>query len=419
MVRGIPPALVVAALLSVFNRGALFFDMPERWWLLIIGTVIVELALAAAGLFELARGSRGTARRLAIGAAAIYAVSVIWTLAREMILLVIDDADAANELFTWAYRTSAVSFIAAAALLAAAVGGWRRTPAAAAIFVAAELAGALPYVIDVAGGNPHTFDSLRKLLNLGGGVAMLYMLVVCMRERSPALADAPAAMRGLKLAAKTMWWKLAVAVALFNIGFTLSVDLPYTGLIIRYVSLVGIAAAVVGAAALLRVASSRLDGLPVMRVVLGAAAILWWARVELMQNWLRFAVARVPTFEEADLRLWRLVKLPPWAIGGPLIAGAGIVMIGTALVAFADAQTNPRLRKQLMIRTLAYGAIVIFTLAMRQVWAPRSLDEFHAMSTVVTLPVLAGILLLAGMFSRVADQLAARPQLPPARAVST
>lgn len=412
MVRGIPPALVVAVVLSVFNRGAVLVELPERWWLLVVGTWFVELALAAAGLFELARGSQGPARRFAVGAAVIYAAGAAWTLVGEMALLALDDAGAANELLTWVYRASAAGFVAAAVLLAAAVGGWRRTPVAAALGVAAAIAGVLPYIADVVGGNSPLFDSLRKLVSLGGCAATLYMLAVCTRDRSPALADAPAAMRGLRLAAKAMWLKLAVGVAIFNLGLTFSAQLPDTGLV-RWISLIGIAATVVGAAALLRVATSRLDGLPVLRVVLGAAGILWWARIELLHMWKRLIMGRVPAFAETA------PESALWSVSGPLLAGAGIVTIGTALVAFADAQTNPRLSKQVMHRTIAYGAVVLFAFAMRERWVPRFPDEFHAMNTIVTLPALAALLLLAGMFSRVADQLAAGPQLPPARAVST
>lgn len=403
MFRAIPPALLVGAIAGVFNRGMPLAESMD-WWLFSFGAASIEMALITAGLFELARRTSGLSTRLMCGAGAIYGAFAAWFIVGHLFaVLTLGNGDEMAQFALWVSRLSGVVYAIAALLIATAVGGWRAAPWAAGIFVGSEFVAQASVYVGVTPGFDRHHIAFHLCVYAMKIATLLFMIAVCMRDRSLPLADAPVAMRSFRVAAFATWCKLGLTFVISYPTFSIAARSSWGVMVFRYASLIAIAVTALCAASLLRVAISRIEGLPVIRVVLGAAGILWWASLE-------FYVV-TPSFPEMQAPLARVAML------GPLVAAAGTILIGTAIAAFAKAQTNPRLRKQALTRTIAFGAAAILSIVIGKLWIPESGEGLRALTFVTTAPVLAALALMAGLFSRVADHLGAQPQLPAARAI--
>lgn len=413
MFRRIPPALVVAAFVGVFGAviaycAELGTSPTPQWSYFGHGVEFAKLALISAGAFALSRRSTGTAHWLTAVAARISAAYLAWTFVRDIwdarLFARIDEftRDQVVQLHNWDRAAFGIATIAAAVAITHAVSGWRRAPIAASLYLLAVCGRPLWWYFF-----PGAFSSLDDLshlklfvlcLDVVANAALLRMLVVSLRDRASAAADPPAAASGFRIAAAVAWCAIAVAIALFALDVSESFRVHAT--ILFYASFAPLGCAVLCTAAILRVARSEIEGLSATRIVLGAAAVLWWVRIDFLHQ-------------------LRGMNEPAWSTSGPLIAAGGTILIGSAIAAYARSRQDRELHGSAVARIILYAVLSITAAMSASIWRVRDPDQLVVHQAVTGLVSIGAALAFAGLFWRIGKQLAATPTIPQARTVSS
>jgi hypothetical protein len=416
-VRAIPPALVAAIAMSLISNAVALCSrvaegqLPMRAIMIAWGAGVAELVLLSAGLFELSRRLDGAARRCAHAAGAIFAVFLLWRLCRDA--LVVLDGQSRVELFHWSLVPHGVLSTAAAALIATAVSGWTRAPVASVVSILVVLGqGWVPWLgdelYDLLRAHPTAEKLYWLVLDLCSTLALIQLIAVGVRDREATLADPVAAASGARIAAVALWLRLGLAIVL-ALPLLMLLRMPGLPAVIHRVTpLVDIALAVLCAAGLLRLAGSRIEGLPASRLTAGATLVLWWAGIELTRLSHYADLSRFTGLASQDTEL-----LEGWSIAGPLISVAGLVLAGTSIAAWAEARGALELRQSAVSRTIVLAILSTFSVPL----GLGSIDSL-GLYALISLLSIAGLVAFAGLMSRAAEMLASGPTLPSARVLS-
>jgi hypothetical protein len=416
-VRALPPALLAGIVMSlvadvVFATSGLVdgFRWP-RLHMIAWGATFAETALTSAGLFELSRRLSGAARRCAHAAGVIFAVLFMWRMCRDSLILL--DDQTRTELHRWSAVPHGLLVTAGMALIATAVSGWTRAPVAAVVSIVVVLGqGWIPGLDDMMSDFFRMHPTARKLywpaLHMCGTLALIWLYVAGVRGREDTIADPVTAARGARIAATALWLRLVLTLVLGPILVVLlrAPDLPDA--LLDAAPLLRVVTVAVCAVGLLRLAGSRIEGLPALRLAAGAALVLWWGGVELGQ------IVRAREFARFSELSFGSEFLEAWSIAGPLIAALGLVLAGTSIAVWAEGRAAWRLHKSAVSRTIVFGIFSTFSVV------PAGFGTASALSLTALFGVLsiAGLIAMAGLWSRAAEQLAEGPTLPTARVLS-
>ncbi|HWO20594.1 MAG TPA: hypothetical protein VNO30_17615 [Kofleriaceae bacterium] len=414
--RALPPALLAGIVMGlvgsvVFAASGLVDGLRgPRVYMIGWGAIFAEAALTSAGLFELSRRLTGAARRCAHAAGAIFAVLFVWRVCRDA-LVVLDD-QTRSELYRWSAVPHGLLVTAGTALIATAVSGWTRAPAAAIVSIVAVLGqGWLPGLDDAMASFFHAHPTARALywpvLDICGTLALIWLYAVGVRGREDTIADPALAARGARIAATALWLRLVLALVLgpFVVVLLRAPDLPR--ILLDTAPLLGVVTAAVCAVGLLRLAGSRIEGLPAHRLAFGAALVLWWGGVELGRL---VHTRELLQFSELS---FGAEFLEAWSIVGPLVAALGLVLAGSSIAAWAEARAAWRLHKSAVSRTIVFGILSTFSVVPTGAGAA----SFGRIALFGVLSI-AGLIAMSGLWSRAAELLAEGPTLPTARVLS-
>ncbi|MGN6109949.1 MAG: hypothetical protein ACTHU0_32890 [Kofleriaceae bacterium] len=427
ILRLAPPALLIGTLFGFSGDLAYLFrhlsgegPWPARWSLYSTGAGFVENAMLAYGLAELSRRMEGRARTATRIAAAMFSVMFFWSLVRDAVVMHSGPSTAAA-IWDASRIGGGALYTAAIVLLATASNGWRRAPAIAILGIAALfLRGWLPVIgpaLQQALFSDRTVATL-VLTAVGPvpGIAIALLAALVVRSTPDPIADRSRFADGLRLAARSIQFRMlgAVVIALVSVSMMKSGG-PGT---MKFVMVVGPAVLLLSmiacASGLHLAAQSRLEGVPVVRLCLGAAATLWWVGVQSYQlTWMYRALT-----VEGERR-FALAVIEPWSTSGPVIAMGGLVLVGTGIVSFATARGDAALRQSAWTRTLVCVLLFAASIAMQpQLMKATSLSSFLSMLVALTALAVGSLVAISSLFSRAAASLGELPAIPEARVVS-
>jgi hypothetical protein len=405
--KKLPPAFVIGLVFYLLHdAGNLLFVTPTsiavgvRWTVMSGGLNLAAHLLIAAGFFELVRTKRTAALVLACWTFTAFAA---WLWVRPLLEILGAEIDHAVPYpFMFAGGVLTVSSVA----LVIAANGLRRAPVASVLVLVAVVGyGWVP----VAGesiyrwlAHHHAFSAVYWLVQGAMWAAGTLMLAGAIDLPEEA-ADPAAAVRGLRLLERALKLRVvcACAVAALGVGTVAAPKLELG------VGIVVLATMVLAALGCLQLARSKVDGLPREHVVIGAGIIAWWAGVQLLQ--LMYTTQRF--FRD---------YVEAWAIAGPLVGVAGLVVIGIAISAFARARALEALREAASARLVIYALLAGSGIVI----ASQAYKASTASSALVLMMLgagagIAGLITFAGLARQAAAAADQGPGLPEARVVST
>lgn len=409
-VRALPPALVVAGPVALAAAAAGAgaargngLEAVVQWNEIAEGGWLAVTALLSAGLFELSRRLEGTGRRCAEAAGGLLGMQVCWLLLMP-VLVALCGAAPDSTLQRWSTQLPALLDGGAAVLAVVAVGGWRRAPVASAVAILAVVARPeVPGLGDALAAALPDGGLLQALfaptLALGGTLALLWLSAVGARGRPSTIAVPEAAVSGLHIAAVGTWIRCGATLLVpLVLAHSVMGGVPLLRELERVLPIALAAVMVLAAAGLLRLAGSRVEGLPALRLASGAAAILWWAGSEAArQSW------------GADLIEVAVGDGSPWLLAGPLAAILGLATAGSAIAAWF-APTHPRLHQSARVRTGLFVGLSLASIVVQlAVTMPGGALLLGQLLRLLALGVMASL------FSLAAAAAALRPMLPRAR----
>ncbi len=421
--RSLPPALVVGLLISVLGDVAQLvaglatssLESSARWELFSIGILIAEYTLVAVGMFELARRLTGRAHTLLHLAGWLTAGILLWHVAQPVLDLAYGRREWMYAVYRWSYVAIGAMALISAIAIAVAARAFARLPIAAALVILAVLArGWVPYLTD----DLHRYLWEHRVLGLVYwtviGVAWAvgtYWIASVIDGNAPRTAsDATASWTGLRQAAGALRFRIvtSIVLAVAIVGTATSVTVIKVVLIGG--PLVFLASMIVCALGLLRTVRGAIPDLPRYRITLGAAITVWWAAVQLHQ------VIRMYRSVEGDFGGNHFEWFTAWSILGPLVAVAGLALVGSAISAYAAARANDELREAASVRTLLYVVLFASSIGIQsQLFKASSESSFILLSLIAAGAGIGALVSLAGLFTRAAESIASGPMLPTAR----
>lgn len=186
---------------------------------------------------------------------------------------------------------------------------------------------------------------------------------------------------------------------------------------LKFVVLGGLAAmvfawTVIGAGAITLV-RSRLEGLSASRLLVGAGLVMWWAIVYFNQAMnLYSSLFRASGGSHAE----RLAQ--SWTVVGPIVAAAGIALIGWSIAAFAKARGNEELATSAVARTVVVIAIDLTVVLVTNYLVMKQPGPGGIFAVVGVIGSIIGTLAFAKLFDRTASMVETMPALPTAALVS-
>lgn len=412
--RRLPPALVgglvlhgLAALGNAAVSAIRVFDI--RWPLAARGFELAATLLLAVGWLALARTTTGRPR-LALRAVAGLGLALAgWWLGVQLLSVV---HPLSVDIYRVSLVVSAVGHTALVLLLVTAAEAWRgaRWAAAAALGVVVVRCW-LDFVPGLERGitrDPALGLAFILLTEAAWLAALTHLATRIARDPAP---DPGALTAGLHAAARAIHLRVALGIAIAVFALTMLRIDPDPSL--RKLIYLGAPIAIAGALAavawnLLRAANSRVTGLPVGRMVAGAALVTWWAAVQMYQQ--LYAHQKFGMIAGDDLA-W-------WSLGGPLIATAGLAATGSALVSLAGHRAADTARRAIATRTIVCVLLSLVGIALSmQATAGHTTGKAVAAFVLATVATTVAQLVFARALAIAATDAAAEQPLPPARVV--
>ncbi len=426
MLKRIPAALLAGLVLGVLPEIITLFadlgphglDSTARWALFSMGSYIAESILVTVGLFDLARRATGTAHRALSAAATLSLIVAVWVVARPLVEIVGGEQRALFTFYRWSFFATGLASLAIAILLAVAARG--RAHLAIALAVLGVLGrGWIPGVTDelhrwlwehrLAGDAYHLAIAAMWC---AGALGLAWEIAYAMPEPGPEPAVAAAGFRRL---AGALRFRIVAAIVIAVVGIGLLRSIAASKAVIIGGPLAILACMIVGALGALAVARAAVEGMPRLRIVVGAAITLWWCGVQADQMvWLYRAFdENGPSGMMANQEM-----IATWTILGPLLATAGIAMIGSAISAYASARANDELREAASVRTLLFVVLSASAVGIQsQVYKASTRDGFLMLMFVAAAAGIGALVAFAGLATQAASTLDQGGTLPTARVV--
>ncbi|MDQ3367145.1 MAG: hypothetical protein M3680_17115 [Myxococcota bacterium] len=389
-----------------------------RWHVFTLGAPVAEYLLVSLGLLELARRCTGRAHTLLRVAATLTLVTLIWVVAYPFINAVVGRNETVFAIFRWSHVALGALATAVAICVAAAARGFTRAPVAAWMAVLAVLArGWVPYVTD--GLHEwlwqHRMIELLYWSTIGtlGAAGLLGLAATLVRDGVGPAQDPDEASAGFRQAAGALRFRIVAALALAVFTVAMLRSQGAAKIVMFGGPLIVLATMVICAVGFLRASRSWVDGLPRFRLAVGAAITMWWVGVHLHQLG--------ALYSGLDGGIWGATQelLSSWSVLGPLLATAGLALVGSAISTFAAARANDELREAASVRTVL--TVILFASSVgiqSQLFKASTVNGFVVLSFVAAGAGIAALVSFLGLLTRAADAMHASPTLPAARVVA-
>jgi hypothetical protein len=417
----IPASLFIGLVLGVYSVVTLVatvvlhdFERIERWDHFVHGCAVASLVLVSYGLFTLAN-RLVRLERVAMTIAAWSMVLVLaWTLARPMLTMMVYSEPTLEylEQLQWATRgMGALGFLGLVALTIA-TRAWTRAPVAAVFLLFADMmSGWVPYLgpwlwelFEDHQKTSYAIWVARELVWAGCILWLVWKL-----PPAPAGADVRLASAGLRRASAAIIVRVIAALAIAVIGLGMlkapggAKLLMFAGPAVIVVSLLGCAWGLLGAEA------GRLEGMPRIRLVVGAALTAWWAGTQVSQ------LARLYWSTQSS---FASVDTTTWTVGGPLVAMLGLGLVGSAIAGFA------RHRRDAVLEAAAdSGTRLLVVLSVSGAGVQLPFSKFLVgseagvailMALIIVSLLIAALAVMARLLSQTAVVVEQTPGLPTA-----
>ncbi|HET9484099.1 MAG TPA: hypothetical protein VFO79_09095 [Xanthomonadales bacterium] len=418
--KRVPAAIVVGLVIGVAgsvvsalaNFGEPEFQSIARAQLARFAAAVAEFVLVALGLFEIARRASGRVRSASRVAAGLLLVVTAWYLARPLLDVLVDEQKLwVLEVFRWGFFASGLCTLIAVVVL----GVVARAPIAVLAAIAVLARGWIPYVTDEL--HIWLFENRQAAVaywlveELLFAVGLLGVSAAVAKQAPPSTSDPQMAVGGFHYVGNGLRIRIVGAIVFAMLAMSqvrgIGLSIVIGGPLVVVVTLAIVAVGCV------RVAHADVAQMPRWRLAIGGGLSLWWAVVQYEQIAHVFRDHRVITgASEAFAHAW--------SIAGPLIATAGLALVGSAISTFAHARTNDELRESASVRTLLYVVLSASAVGIQtQVWKAETRDGFFALTLVAACAAIAALVSFAGLAKQAADAIGAGPTLPPARVTST
>jgi len=425
--RPIPVAFVVGLVVGLLGVSLRCLGTPAsdeladffRWHLVRGALSMTEDTLFTVGLFVLARRLTGRARAALRLASWLSLAMLAWYAALPLLETVLEREPWANTFHRWSSGVANLVTLALAIAVVIAARGAQRARVATALLLVSVLArGVVPPIVDAIQGyfrnHPDLGMAFWSATSVMWACGLFWLVATIAGDAAAPVPEPRRAARGFRFAAAALRFRLIVAVVVA----VMSVGLVRTPSLVELVVIGGPAVAigtmVAYALGFLGAAHAVVDGLSPYRLALGAAATLWFAAIQLTQlAWTYEAMHQEYSYfrEHAEL-------LASLGLAGPLIATAGLGLVGSAISAFAAARGDDDLREAAMVRTLL--TVVLFGSSVgiqSQLWKASTPDGRVMLVVVAAGAGIGAIVAMIGLLRAAADALEAGPTLPAARVV--
>jgi hypothetical protein len=425
VLRKLPLALVLGIAVGVLGDVSNFFLQLSsdrtwgKWQLAVVALSMTERVLVTAGLFDLARQCTGRAHTALRIAAWSTCVLAIWMVARPLLDLVVEDK---QWLFTIVYRyayvaSGVVGLVAALAIMDAGAA-LRRAPGYAVVLLVAVLAqGWIPVIGEAIADYMYKHKEVGAAYWFAVGAMWAVGLTGCViqiaKTATDPVVEPAAAARGFRSLATALRFRIvaSIVIAVMSLGLVKSIGMAK--LVLVGGPLVILTVMVFGALGCLRAAHARVDGMPNDRLAIGGAITLWYCALQFHQLlWLykSFTSESFSSGFERDMA-------QSFAIAGPLVATAGLALVGAAIWKFASIRANDALRESAAVRTLLYAVLAASAVAIQsQVYKATTENGLLVLMMVAAGATIAAVVAFASLATQAADAIDA-PSLPAARVV--
>ena len=427
MLARVPLAIVVGVIVGVIGELASFvaynvdlgLGVTARVGLARTACSVVEMAFVTIGVFELARRGRGRARLLLHVAGALQLALTAWFVARPLVELAVDRDMATLDAI---YRQSAIATGLAASLLAILLTVVARKHRGAVVLGAFALLlmltrGWFPGIGDVVydwlGADPTLRELYWAVSAFGWSLAIFGLCFYVAKDALPDTPDPAAAASGFGLLATALQFRIVAAIVIALLGVTMVQSAAAAKVVLVGGPLVILATTFAAVLGILRTARSRLDGLPVCRLAVGGALVLWYGALQLEQ--VNSIAQLIGPIDYGTSRMDTELA-QGWSIVGPLIAAAGFVLVGSAISAFAGARTDHALRESASLRTRLFVILSASAVAIQsQLGNVESRERFLVLMFAAAAAAIAALVAFARLANHAARAIDAAPTLPTAR----
>jgi hypothetical protein len=406
-------ASVVARVVMGSEPSSESIEASTRYHLLSSACSFAGTLLFSLGLLELARGVAGAPRTLARVAAALFLVTTAAGLGYALVdLKSFGDLEAWRAAHQWIGRSVALVSIAAVVLLVIAADGFRRVPVAAiGLCVLLATGRFIPFIDELIYEPLASHPTMHYLYSIARMVAFIacYAFVAgAIAASARGIEDPTGAATGMRLARGALIARVIAAIVLAFLP--LGVRSPGTFKLVLFATpVLACATLIVVVIGISKIAASRLDGMPRIRLAVGAAAIAWWCGIQIQQ-----VLGLVRSLEHGSYGRFA-EGLQLFSIAGPIAATLGIALAGSAIASFAANRGDASLASAASSGTYTFAALSLGSLAVAHI-PPTSLTQAVMLVLFAASLSIASLVVIARLFGRAADELLGSP-LPPARIV--
>jgi len=385
------------------------FEATYRWRLLEQACWAASSILLPLGFLELAKRCSGPPRALGIVAASLMFASVSWV---PFQILVAWIQPQSPDIFDWFGRLTGITSLATILLMTFAADAWRRVlPAAIVLLLLVCTSGWVPVIGHAIGDLLHSwqvrtvYGSVRTVVYVG-----CYALIAgALAARGHLAPDRRRGASGFRIARGALLFRLYAAAALV-LAVLVAIHSPEAGtLFVVGAPLVAVVTMLVFSIGLVRAAASNVDGIPRVRLALGAATSLWWLAIQVDQL--------MELYDSSRGHDRTIDHTTVFSIAGPIIATIGLGVVASGIAAFATRRGDATLASSLTARAAAFVVLSLVGIGVQSLGSVSM-----SAATAVTLVVLsiglgiASLVVLAGVL-RDAARLVERVPVPAARIV--
>lgn len=418
--RPYPIALLLGLVVGVAGTlasavASIWIEYSPRWQLFDIGCSGLAYLLSIYGLFDLSNRLTGQARSGLRIAASLFLVGMVWMFLRPVVEAWLGASEKMFDVWQWGGRVVGLTAFAGTLAITIAADAWRRLPVAAVFaIIAALLTGWLPVVgeklMQLLFDHRVVWRAFWPVREAAWAACILVMVLPLARSARPSVPDPLGAASGFRLAAAGLkvWLVGAIVIAGMSIVMTKS---PGTQkLILIGGPCLAIVALVLCGWGMLGGARARVDGLPRLAFCCGAGMVAWWAALAAQQTASLYASLGGDSFRSDDG--W----LDKWTILGPLVAAAGMALVGTAISSLAQSRGDATFREAASLRTVLFVILMAGSVGLTTQIESASLGTQVALALAAAGTKIGGLIVLAGLFDRAARSLE-QAGLPTARVV--
>jgi hypothetical protein len=387
-----------------------------RWQLLELGTSGAAYLLSIFALFDLSRRLTGQARAATRIAASLFIVGMAWMFLRPLVDVAFGSSEKMMDMWRWGGRV--VGLTSCAATIAFTIGSdaWRRAPFAAVIAILASmLTGWIPVVGDklfeVLYDHRIVYRAFWPMREAVWAACICVMAIPLAKSARPSVPDPRGGAFGFRQAAIAIRVWLVSAIAVGLLGAIMVRSEGTLKVVLVGGPIVMIASMMVCGWGVLGASRSRVDGLPRMLFYFGAGMIAWWAAISAQQ------VASVYLTLTGGESMFRFEDgLDKWTIVGPLIAAAGMALVGIAISSLARSRSDTVLQTAASVRTALFVILMVISVGLGTQVSSMSFGNTLPLMLAVAATKICALVVLAQLLDLAARALD-QAGLPTARVV--